>query len=114
MLLFQALKFLGHEVLHLLDVHSSPALWGRPHKVNTPEFTQEATHCLCGLPPMRGDEACGHIRGGPQGQQPGEPRRKAAQGLWPHIILGLQVPRLLAQETKDIGEVLIANLAEHL
>lgn len=32
----------------------------------------------------------------------------------PHVILRLQVPGLLAQEAKDIGEVLVANLAKHL
>lgn len=31
-----------------------------------------------------------------------------------HVILGLQVPGLLTQEAKDIGEVLITDLAEHL
>jgi hypothetical protein len=36
------------------------------------------------------------------------------QGLVPYIILGLQVPGLLAQEAKDIGEMLITNLIKHL
>lgn len=36
------------------------------------------------------------------------------QGLGTYIILGLQVPSLLAQEAKDIGEVLVTDLTEHL
>lgn len=39
MLLFQSLELLGHEILHLLYVHASPALWGCPHKVSTRETT---------------------------------------------------------------------------
>ena len=56
------------------------------------------------------------IRRGTKGQQPGEPLRKQTEDLgWePHIILGLQVPGLLAQEAKDIGEVLVTNLIKHL
>lgn len=33
-LLFQSLELLGHEVLHLFDVHAPPALWGSPHNVS--------------------------------------------------------------------------------
>lgn len=32
----------------------------------------------------------------------------------PHVILSLQVPGLLAQKAKDVGEVLITNLTKHL
>lgn len=55
------------------------------------------------------------------GQHPKKPpfslrhrRPTEDQGLGPYIILGLQVPGLLAQEAKDIGEVLVTDLIEHL
>ena len=40
-LLFQPLELLGHKVLHLLDVHASPALWGHAGEVRPSALTQE-------------------------------------------------------------------------
>lgn len=54
--------------------------------------------------------------GEPKGSSLGKPLRKQNRtpGLEPHVILGLQVPGLLAQKAKDVGEVLVPNLIKHL
>ena len=70
--------------------------------------SHRSDHC----PPAGPTPRCGSIReaaawGAAEGIDRGPGRE-------PHVILGLQVPGLLAQEAEDIGEVLVPNLIKHL
>lgn len=103
MLLFQSLELLRHEVLHLLYVHAPPALWKCPYRSALPDNRPFSLSCSPSMSRHR-MPVIGLERDTEESQQ----RNRA------YVILGLQVPGLLAQEAKDIGEVLISDLIKHL
>ena len=114
-LLFQSLELLGHKVLHLLDVHASPALGEILTRSSSPSPQTRDTTTLPQSPRFQEKRQGAVIAlglsaalGSHWGNETEDP------GLGPHVILSLQVPGLLTQKAKDVGEVLITNLIKHL